>query len=461
MLIGFACIGCMTPPQEAESPPATVEMVVETGPRWITIDSDAIETARARGARHVGTTDGVAVMEIDAGELYALSQRMHTQHGRCGGFMLHDTLDDAHAALDVRHERAVVDYTLDNAVAVEALLPEVSEAEILLLIQQLSAMPSRYYTSSSGIAASTWLRDRWLDFASARPDVTVELFTHPEWPQKSVIATIPGTTLPDEVVVIGGHLDSISPGGGNAPGADDDASGIATLSEVLRVLMATDFRPHRTIKFMAYAAEEVGLRGSDEIATAFASDGIDVVGALQLDMTNYKGSTYDVYLLEDYTSDSQNAFLADLIDTYLEGVVRSTTACGYACSDHASWYRAGYRVSMPAESRMSDSNPEIHSPYDTLDVSDNNATHATKFARLATAYVAELAKGAPRPPATTGEDLEPVPADITAGDDGDGGDDEGGGTFGGCAASGGAAGLGMGVALLLGLRPRRRQSHRA
>jgi hypothetical protein len=53
---------------------------------------------------------------------------------------------------------------------------------------------------------------------------------------------------------------------------------------------------------------------------------------------------------------------------------------------------------MPAEALMEDSNPEIHSPYDTLDVSNNSAAHAVKFARLGAAFVVELAKGAPAPP---------------------------------------------------------------
>ena len=52
----------------------------------------------------------------------------------------------------------------------------------------------------------------------------------------------------------------------DAPGADDDASGIATLTEVIRVALANGWKPKRTVKFMGYAAEEVGLRGSNAIA---------------------------------------------------------------------------------------------------------------------------------------------------------------------------------------------------
>ncbi len=48
--------------------------------------------------------------------------------------------------------------------------------------------------------------------------------------------------------------------------SDDDASGIASLTEVIRAAMAMGYRPARTVKFMGYAAEEVGLKGSKEIA---------------------------------------------------------------------------------------------------------------------------------------------------------------------------------------------------
>jgi leucyl aminopeptidase len=117
-----------------------------------------------------------------------------------------------------------------------------------------------------------------------------------------------------------------------------------------------------------------------------------VVGALQLDMTNYRGSAKDIWLMKDFTSAAQNAFLIRLIETYV-GASWGQDACGYACSDHASWMRAGVPASMPFEARMRDRNRTIHTARDTLEVSGDNAAHAVKFARLATAYAIELAKG--------------------------------------------------------------------
>lgn len=359
---------------------------------YVTVGADAVATATGVSAQVVASQGDIAIVEVPTDQLTELSERMHEEHQRCGGFMAHDSLEDARAALVPAAVRPAPDYTLDRGDAVRAVLPKVSADRIKTTIGELSAMKNRYFQSESGAAASAWLRDRWRSY-SDRTDITIDL-VDTGYPQKSVVMTIPGTTKPDEVIVIGGHLDSISPGGtrGTAPGADDDASGIATLSEVARVLLASDIRPARTIQFMAYAAEEVGLRGSLKIAKDYQARGVNVVGALQLDMTNFQGSDRDIWLIDDHTDHDQNAFMVKLIESYTDatwGVDR----CGYACSDHASWTRYGYRASMPFESRFKDSNRDIHTNRDTLERSDNNANHAVKFARLATAYALELGKG--------------------------------------------------------------------
>ncbi len=412
-LAGLGLVGCSIPAHEPDDAPA------EYGRRYISIGTDALGTARAVAAEHsalfevIDTADGVAVIAFDAEDLEALSEQMHELHDRCGGFILHDSFEEARAALIPPLAAAtVIDYTLDRAAQVNAVLPALDAARILGTIGELSAMQNRYYQSPTGAAASTWLQERWRSF-TAREDVTVELFDH-GYVQQSVILTIPGTTRANEVVVIGGHLDSIAVGGNasNAPGADDDASGIATLTEVARVLLAKDYRPERTIKVMAYAAEEVGLRGSQGIVRDFKKREVNVVGVLQLDMTNFQGSDKDIWLMKDFTSAPQNQFLITLIETYV-GATWGLDACGYACSDHTSWFRAGIPASMPFESRMKQRNMSIHTRNDTLEKSGNNAAHALKFARLGAAFALELGKGElAQPTASTAsapDDGAPVP----------------------------------------------------
>ena len=178
--------------------------------------------------------------------------------------------------------------------------------------------------------------------------------------------------------------------GTKAPGADDDASGIAGLTEVLRVMAASGYKPRRTIKLIAYAAEEVGLRGWQNIAQEYKKTGSNVVGVMQLDMTNFKGSDKDIYIFTDYTSEPQNQFLVKLLQAYLPTLTVGYDKCGYACSDHAAWHAQGYATSMPFESEIRKDNPHIHTANDTLANSGSQSTHALKFARLAAAFAVEL-----------------------------------------------------------------------
>lgn len=342
------------------------------------------------GTHVIESSDGVAVIAMHEAQLGALSRHMH-EEGRCGGFMVHATLPDALGDLHVAKEKPF-DYTIDRAAVVAAIVPQLDKQRIATTIRDLSAFPNRYYQAQSGAQAARWIQKTWKSFTT-RGDVTVELVDQ-GWEQPSVVMTIPGTTTPNEVVILGGHIDSISlqRSAGTAPGADDDASGIATLTEVARVLLAADYRPARTLVFMGYAAEEVGLRGSQALARDYQKRGVDVVGAIQLDMTAYQGSDKDIWLMKDFTSAAQNQFLTRLIDLYA-GATWGLDACGYACSDHASWHRIGVPVSMPFEARMRDRNQRIHTRNDTLETSGGNADHAVKFARLAAAYAIEMGKG--------------------------------------------------------------------
>lgn len=143
-------------------------------------------------------------------------------------------------------------------------------------------------------------------------------------------------------MILGGHIDSINGGAaGRAPGADDDASGSVGVLETFHILMANGFRPSRTVEFHAYAAEEVGLRGSQAIAEAYAAEGRNVASMMQLDMTGYVGKEPEIGIVTDYTSDALNVFVRTLVNTYC-AIKYVDTKCGYGCSDHASWTKEGW-----------------------------------------------------------------------------------------------------------------------
>lgn len=74
----------------------------------------------------------------------------------------------------------------------------------------------------------------------------------------NTIAEIPGTDLKDEVVMLGGHLDSWH----GATGATDDAAGVSVMMEAVRILKTLGLQPRRTIRIALWTGEEQGLMGS-------------------------------------------------------------------------------------------------------------------------------------------------------------------------------------------------------
>ncbi len=74
----------------------------------------------------------------------------------------------------------------------------------------------------------------------------------------NVVAVIPGSTYPDEYIVLGGHLDSFD----GSTGAVDDGSGFSPGMEAMRLIMAAGGAPKRSVAMILFAAEENGLVGS-------------------------------------------------------------------------------------------------------------------------------------------------------------------------------------------------------
>jgi len=382
-------------------------------PTWITLGDAAYAKLQAAAPQAVAKQskqgqgkEKVHLVQVDEETMLKLSAAIHKELKRCGGFIVHASEEEGRQALakagTVQPLALAVSrpsYAIDNQTTVNAILPTMQASNIAQTIIDMSNFANRYYRTTNGANASNWLAQKWTSMAAGRSDISVSQFTHSGYNQKSVIMTIAGTDNPSEVIVMGGHLDSINMSGNGetsrSPGADDDASGIASLTEAVRAMIASGYKPRRTIKIMGYAAEEAGLLGSKDIAANFKANNINVVGVMQLDMTNYRGSAKDVWIYTDYTDSQQNNFLASLMSNYLPTVTVGYSSCGYACSDHASWQNQGFPASIPFETLMGEDNPYIHTANDTYANSGNQADHALKFAKLAAAYAVELGSDGP------------------------------------------------------------------
>jgi leucyl aminopeptidase len=216
----------------------------------------------------------------------------------------------------------------------------------------------------------------------------VRAVTHNSTRQNSVALRIEGAERPNEIVVLGGHLDSVNWSyfgeKNDAPGADDNASGSAANLEALRILLAQG-RPQRTIEFFWYAAEEVGLNGSNEIATEYRNQKKDVVAVLQLDMTLFPGKGVGtIGNVTDFTTGWLRDLLVEMNTHYIKARLIDDK-CGYACSDHASWYQKGYSTLMPFESDTNSMNNRIHTKDDRMSPA-MSLRHAAMFSKIAVSY---------------------------------------------------------------------------
>ncbi|NOT78214.1 MAG: M20/M25/M40 family metallo-hydrolase [Bacteriovoracaceae bacterium] len=383
--------------------PAISPIAQDSRAVYITIDSDALtfteNTFKSR-LEEIETKDGISIVKIDEEALPWLSLLMHKNFNRCGGFMLHEDVQDAEELLYSQDgaqlfakNNTFANYAIDQDSLIKPMIAEVKADNISATITKLSSFKNRYYKGEFGKQSATWIKDTWTALVKNRADAKVEFFAHSQWDQPSVILTLQGAS--DDVIIVAGHQDSINGSFGGAtstaPGADDNASGIATVTEIIRVLADSSYQPQKTIKFMAYAAEEVGLLGSKEISTQFKKNKVNVIGVMQLDMTNFQGTKeLDIVMMRDYTNDDQNNFIGAIIDRYVPGVKWGFDKCGYGCSDHASWHAQGYPASMPFEARKNDMNRNIHTARDLMSVSGGNASHASKFAKMGIGYLVEL-----------------------------------------------------------------------
>lgn len=103
--------------------------------------------------------------------------------------------------------------------------------------------------------------------------------TLPDAESANTIGEIRGSEKPDEVVVIGGHLDSWDVG----QGAQDDGAGCAISMEAIRLIRALGLKPKRTIRAVLFTNEENGLRGGKAYAQTHAAELVRHVAAIESD----------------------------------------------------------------------------------------------------------------------------------------------------------------------------------
>ncbi|MBN1419469.1 MAG: M20/M25/M40 family metallo-hydrolase [Planctomycetes bacterium] len=213
----------------------------------------------------------------------------------------------------------------------------------------------------------------------------------------NVIGVLRGREAPDRLHVIGAHYDSINRKGADAPapGADDNASGIAALIEIARAIRAAGVRPRETILFVGFAAEEPGLLGSKALVNRLKADGASVADMISLDVIGYlaPGTRRDLSVSSPSRGPAFGPFIAtleEIADAYLPDWPFESGPDVGGTSDHYYFSGDGIPAVMIGED-IENFSPYMHSDQDVVGLSLNDAPLFETSARFGAAAVAALA----------------------------------------------------------------------
>lgn len=258
---------------------------------------------------------------------------------------------------------AMIEESTDHS---EAVFRRVSLSRFQDFIIRLTENGSRVYSSheaSNNVKARNWIADQLVEVSNGR--IEVEILGN----YRSVLGKLPGYLPVDcPAFVIGGHFDSVA----TSPGANDDATGIATTLELARVLSLYEWPVD--IYFGAWNAEEIGLLGSQEVARILRERDVKIMLYYNIDMLLVPDPTVpqDQKILMAYQPGnySHGMFWGDLARSMslsygynMITPIAQTDLPGGGSSDHASFISEGYRSVFITESGFA-FDTTYHSPDD-------------------------------------------------------------------------------------------------
>lgn len=259
----------------------------------------------------------------------------------------------------------------------------VSQTNIEGTIAYLESLGTREFHTEGAAQAAEFIFD---EFEAMGLDVQRQDFELDSVTVSNIVAVIQGTSADAGVCLVGAHYDSEN----NlvdtydeavtilAPGADDDASGVAAVLETARVLASSGVEPENTIKFVAFGAEEMGYNnmggtaGSAHFVQQEVVADVEYEASAILDMVGYRdGAENVVSLIKGYHPDPLSEALVSAVDEHgLDLRVDEYTAEWATYSDHASFWEAGYPSFLVIEEMEPDDlmpvNPYYHTSGDTL-----------------------------------------------------------------------------------------------
>lgn len=269
---------------------------------------------------------------------------------------------------------------------VEQMVARVSADSVLSYVRRLQRYRTRYSTSDSCRAAAEWIKQKFIAYGCD----TVIMQYHTSGHAPNVIGIkygIQGERNP--YVVICGHFDSYAPG--NAPGADDNASGSAAVIEAARVTQG--YRFQHDLRFIAFSGEEFGLYGSSYYAREARRRGDSILGVLNFDMIGYiDNAPENLDVLGKIANPPCEPFVdwfTAVADTYTTLPIYKRMVHDNQNSDHGPFWNNGY-VAFCGIEDFWPGNPYYHTPGDSIGAGYNSNEFCTEVTKTAVAGLALL-----------------------------------------------------------------------
>lgn len=361
--------------------------------------------------KKLATTNDLSLIQTNKDGLNQLVQNKMAPNEVCGGFVNVSTAwNEAQTkqkltasfaktflkqyAIPAQAKKvAIKPPVLNHSQEVAKLYSLLTPANLMSTLKNLSSFKDRYANNDTGVKSADWVRKQIETMIETyhRKDVSVSYVATAGYKQPSLVVKISNNTNESKpALIIGSHMDTVASYGDPMPGADDDGSGTVTIMEAFRTVLESSMTFNKPIYFIWYSAEEDGLIGSQNVVKYFKKNNIPVEYELNFDMTGYDyQNERTLYLLSDYTNNELNSYVEAIEKQYVKQDV-VYTACGYACSDHATWTQQGYKAAAPCEGKLDwewHVDPYIHTTNDRLEVL--SVEHMTDFVKLALGFVAE------------------------------------------------------------------------
>lgn len=273
---------------------------------------------------------------------------------------------------------------------IQEMVGNVSSDSILSNIQRMQEFVDRSWWSDSCYATAQWIYDRFIGYGldSVYKDTI-------EWPPPvppNIVGIMRGNIYPDSVyIVLCAHFDAINETTPEplAPGADDNASGVAALLEAARILK--DYQFDYNIRFIATSAEEGMMLGSGYYAFMADQRGDDIVAVFNTDMIGY------VDFLPESLEVFGDTFCEPLVDYFIACSDTYTTTytrkrLGNQVGDGGIFASYGWQTISLIEDDYPNNNPYRHSPADTIGAGFNDLQFCTNSIKSILAALASCSE---------------------------------------------------------------------